>query len=204
MLYFHAERLVFLEVPKTGSSALAAALAPMASVNVARPPHLRHMNAPTFLRKTAPWLQSLGEGELESFAVMREPAERLASWYRYLRRPDDAGKRMDASGLSFAGFVDRVLADDPAFRAVGRQDHFLMGSGERPLVTHLFRFDDSLLLGAFLKARFRREVKLARVNVSPAIEVDITPEIRARIAAARPREAALWQALSQQGYLGPG
>jgi len=49
MLVFSNEKLVFLSVPKTGTTAYEAALAPHAAIVVSNPPELKH--APVFTKE---------------------------------------------------------------------------------------------------------------------------------------------------------
>ncbi len=201
MLYFHAQRLVFLEVPKTGSSAVVSALSDLAAMQISRPPGKRHMNAAAFNGKTRRYIRQLWGADVETFAVMREPVDRLVSWYRFLKRPAPPDGPESTEAISFPDFVEAVLAGDKRFPGIGRQDRFLMGNGSTPKVSYIFQYDRQDLLTTFLHARFRRELEFKRVNVSPGAVVTVADEVRAAVRAARPEEAALWDAVSREGYL---
>jgi len=201
MLYFHAQRLVFLEVPKTGSSAVASALGDLAAMRINRPPNKRHMNAAAFNGKTRRYIRQFWGTEVETFAVMREPVDRLVSWYRYLQRPAQPEGPESTHGVRFAEFVDAVLSADKRFPGIGRQDRFLMGDSSKPRVTHIFQYDRQDILATFLHARFKREVSFERVNVSKAAPVEVADEVRDAVRAARPEEDALWRKLTRDGYL---
>ena len=56
MLVFWKERLVYLATPKTGSTAIEAALEPLASVVIQRPPVLKHTNVRRYWQSFAPFL----------------------------------------------------------------------------------------------------------------------------------------------------
>lgn len=201
MLYFHAQQLVFLEVPKTGSSAIMSALGDLAAMQISRPPNKRHMNAGAFNGKTRRYIRQLWGREVETFAVMREPVDRLVSWYRFLQRPAPPGGPESTEEISFSEFVEAVLAGDKRFPGIGRQDRFLMGEGTTPLVTYIFQYDRQDLLKTFLEARFDPEISFDRVNVSKAAAVKVPDEVRAKVAAARPEEAQLWERVTREGYL---
>ncbi len=201
MLYFHRERLVFLEVPKTGSSAVAHALRGFATIEVHDPPHLRHMNIGTFNARARNHLKTAFPWQVETAAVMREPVDRLVSWYRYLQRPPVPGAPDSTTGMEFADFVAAVLADDPRFEGIGRQDRFLMDDHDRPQVTHVFQYDRQDILAAFLTDRFAMPISFSRVNVSRAAPVEVPDELRDKVTRARPREAALWRQVSARGHL---
>jgi len=201
MLYFHAQRLVFLEVPKTGSSAVASALGDLAAMQIRRPPNKRHMNAGAFNGKTRRYIRQFWGTEVETFAVMREPVDRLVSWYRYLQRPAQPEGPESTHEIGFDEFVAAVLAGDTRFPGIGRQDRFLMGEGTKPMVTHIFQYDRQDILGTFLYARFNREVAFERVNVSKGAPVEVSEALRATVRDARPEEAGLWDRLARDGYL---
>jgi hypothetical protein len=201
VLYFHAQKLVFLEVPKTGSSAVVSALGDLAAMQISRPPGKRHMNAGLFNGKPRAFIRQVWGSEVETFAVMREPVDRLVSWYRYLQRPAQPEGPESTHEVSFADFVSAALSGDPRFPGIGRQDRFLMGEGKRPLVTHIFQYDRQDLLATFLEARFNRAVAFERVNVSTGGAVEVPDEVRDAVRAARPDEARLWDKLARDGYL---
>lgn len=201
MLYFHRDRLVFLEVPKTGSSAVAQALRGLATIEVSDPPRLRHMNIGTFNARARSHLKSAFPWQVETAAVMREPVDRLVSWYRYLQRPPVPGAPDSTTGMAFADFVDAVLAGDERFEGIGRQDRFLMADNDTPQVTHIFQYDRQDILAAFLTERLAMPISFARINVSRAAPVEVPDDLRDKVAAARPREAALWRQVSARGHL---
>lgn len=201
MLYFHTQQLVFLEVPKTGSSAVMAALGDLASMQISRPPAKRHMNVSVFNGRTRRFIRQFWGAEVETFAVMREPVDRLVSWYRFLQRPAPEGDPESTENISFPDFVEAVLADDARFPGIGRQDRFLMGAGTMPLVNFIFQYDRQYLLKTFLEARFEREINFELVNVSKAGAVEVPRAVRDMVRAARPDEARLWEELTREGYL---
>lgn len=200
MLYFHQQRLAFLEVPKTGSSAVVAALRDDASMAIRRPPAMRHMNVAAFNARARDFIENSWDGPVETFAVMREPVDRLVSWYRFLQRVPLPGAPESTLGLTFEDFVAAVLAGEDRFAGIGRQDRFLMRDGKVQLVTHLFAYDRQDVLLEFLSRRFNREIAFERVNVSTSQPVEVSPATRDAIRRGRPREWALWSAVAAAGY----
>lgn len=201
MLYFHQQRLAYLEIPKTGSSAVVAALRDLAAMEVSRPPHQRHMNASKFNGKFRPFIKATWGREVESFAVMREPVDRLVSWYRYLKGRQGKGGPPPTDDMSFADFAEAVLTGDDRYKSTGQQDFFLMGGGDVPQVNYIFQYDRPDVLGDFLDLHFGEGIRFDRVNVSKSAPVEVPDEIRARVSEVRSREAALWQAVRKEGVL---
>lgn len=201
MLYFHQQGLVFLEVPKTGSSAVVEALVDNASMAIRRPPAMRHMNAGWFRNRARPFIEKNWGAAPETFAIMREPVDRLVSWYRYLQRDEAPGGPSSTVGVPFEHFITSVIGNAGPFKWIGRQDRFLMGNGKELMVNHLFRYDRPQVLSAFLAERFKREISLGRVNVSEAEPVEVPDALRTAILKARPREARLWKQLAREDYV---
>ena len=105
MLVFSKQKLVFLSVPKTGTTAFQAALGPLASIVITDPPELKHAPVFRYNRFFRPALEKfVGEG-LDVMAVMREPISWLGSWYRYRQRPFLDGHANSTAGVSFDDFV---------------------------------------------------------------------------------------------------
>ena len=76
MLVFAQARLVLLSVPKTGSTALEAALERDADLVLRNPPHLKHMNLRGWQNRLAPLFDGKA-AEFRTIAVIRDPVDRL-------------------------------------------------------------------------------------------------------------------------------
>ena len=166
MLVFWEQRLAFLATPKTGSTAIAAALESLAAVSIQRPPLLKHTTVHRYRRFIGPFLEAASKDTFTVVALMREPVDWLGSWYRFRQRDEtDAGK--STKGVSFDEFV-RAWCQDPRpdFADVGSQGKFLrprQGVG----VDRLFRYEDIGTFVHFLEERLGCEIILPRLNVSP-------------------------------------
>lgn len=195
MLIFWEERLVILATPKTGSSALSAALAPFASIEVRDPPGLRHTGAEGFHRHIAPFLASRGGTGFETFAIMREPIDWLGSWYRYRARPEVDGLPVSTARLSFDAFL-RAWCETPRpeVARVGDQASFLAPKGG-PRVDRIYRYEDLAAAIAFLEARLERPIALPRSNVSPRRRMDVAPQTLALVQERGRASFALYAAL---------
>lgn len=198
MLIFWKQRLVVLSVPKTGTTALEEAVADMAHVAVLRPPELKHTPAYRFERFIRPWLTNSANGaRFEAVAVMREPIDWLASWYRFRSREDLIGTPRSARNLSFADFARAYMTNPrPEVADVGQQAKFLSGTDGRALgVDRVFRYEAMPEFLAFLETRLGRRIALARANPSPPTPTDLPDALRAELAAYLAEDYALWRSL---------
>lgn len=181
MLVFYKERLAFLSVPKTGTTAYETALRDRADIVISDPPELKHAPVYRYNRFFRPMFEKVCKAEMETLAVMREPISWLGSWYRYRRRPFMEGKPNATHGISFDEFVDAYLkGDKPGFANVGSQAKFLEPRPNGLRVTHLFRYEAPEKLTRFLEARLGMRIDTARENVSPAMELELSPKTEAR------------------------
>ena len=143
MLVFWNQGLVFLSVPKTGTTAWEEALAPHASIAVLDPPDLKHAPLYRYNRFFRPMFEKVGAGSrMETIAVVREPVSWLGSWYRFRRRPFMAG------------------------------------------------------LLAFLEGRLDMRIELPRRNVSPEMDLVLSPDVERWLRRKCSDEFALWEAIT--------
>ena len=178
MLMFWEQRLAFLATPKTGSTAIAAALDSLAAVSIQRPPLLKHTTVHRYRRFIGPYLEAASKDTFTLVALMREPKDWLGSWYRFRQREEtDAGK--STRGMSFDDFVRAWCQEERQdFADVGSQGKFLrprQGQG----VDRLFRYEEIDSFVQFLEDRLDCEIILPRLNVSPAGATDLSAETEA-------------------------
>ncbi len=200
MLVFWKERLVFLSVPKTGTTAWEAALAPRAAMSIQDPPELKHAPVYRYNRFIRPMLEKFGATDMETLAVMRDPVDWLGSWYRYRRRAFMAGQRNSTENVSFDQFLTAWMDDHPPpFANVGSQARFLEQRPNGTGVTHLFRYEDQAGLRAFLQDRLGESIETGRANVSPAMALDVSPAVMTRLHEKAAADFALWNAIAVRG-----
>lgn len=196
MLVFLKENLVFLSVPKTGTTAYMEALAPHADMVVANPPELKHSPVFRYNRWFRPMFAKICNAEPELLAVVREPVSWLGSWYKYRQRPFLDGKPTSTKGLSFDEFVrDYCRGAQPAHANVGSQAKFLEPQANGCKVTHLFRYDQLEKLDAFLTGRLGVQIDTRRSNVSPTLDVQLSPEVEQMFRRKKPEEFALYDGI---------
>jgi hypothetical protein len=195
MLVFWEERLAFLATPKTGSTAIAAALESLSSVSIQRPPVLKHTTVHRYRRFFGPYLEAASKAEWTVVALMREPRDWLSSWYRFRQREETPAAKSTRE-MSFDEFVRAWCQDPrPEFADVGSQERFLrprQGQG----VDRLFRYEEIDVFVHFLEERLGCEIILPRLNVSPAGLTELSPETEALLRVAAADDFSLYETLS--------
>jgi sulfotransferase famil protein len=183
MMIFWKEKLAFIAVPKTGSTAIEAALSPLASASFMRPPKIKHMTHKRFNRFLRPWLAMEGIDDIKTFAVMREPVSWLGSWYRYRARDALKGHANSTAGISFDQFVEAYLMTEnrPAFATFGSQAQQLSRKQNEIGIDHLFRYEELENLLIFIENRFANNITLEQFNVSPKIDISLSGSIHQRL-----------------------
>ncbi len=198
MLVFFKERLAFLSVPKTGTTAYQTALAPRADLVITDPPLLKHAPVYRYNRFIRPMFLNVCDAEMELMAVMRHPVSWLSSWYRYRQRPFMKDRPNNTHGISFDEFVLAYMKGKrPGFAEVGSQLKFLEKQPNGTGITHLFAYEDQGRLQLFLEDRLDVKLDLARENVSPNIQVELSPDVEERFRRKFAEEFALYDSISQ-------
>lgn len=195
MLVFWEQRLAFLATPKTGSTAIAAALESLAAVSIQRPPLLKHTTVHRYRRFIGPFLEAASKDDFTLVALMREPKDWLGSWYRFRQREETEAGR-STRGMSFDDFV-RAWCQDPRpdFADVGSQGKFLrprQGQG----VDRLFRYEEIGSFVHFLEERLGCEIILPRLNVSPPGATELSAETEALLRATAAEDFGLYATLT--------
>jgi hypothetical protein len=174
MLVFWEQRLAFLATPKTGSTAIEAALESLSAVVVQRPPVLKHTSVQRYHRFIGPYLEVASGHSFSVAAMMREPLDWLGSWYRYRQRDDVSDPQKSTKNISFDEFILAYCQDEkPEFADVGSQSRFLSPKKGRG-VDHLFRYSEIDDFVLFLEERLNCEIILPRLNVSPEASLELS------------------------------
>ena len=196
MLIFFKERLAFLSLPKTGTTAYETALAPRADMVISEPPMLKHAPVYRYNRFVRPMFLKVCDVELELMCVMREPISWLGSWYRYRRRPFMKGKPNATFDVSFDEFVLAYMkGDKPGFADVGSQLNFMAPQPNGTKITHYFRYEDQARLQNFLQDRLDVLLDLRRENVSPQMDLSLSPDVASRFRRKFSEEFALYDSI---------
>jgi hypothetical protein len=195
MLVFWEQRLAFLATPKTGSTAIAAALESLAAVSIQRPPLLKHTTVHRYRRFIGPYLEAASKDSFTLVALMRDPTDWLGSWYRFRQR-EETEPRKSTRDMSFDEFVRAWCRDPrPEFADVGSQGKFLrprQGVG----VDRLFRYEAIGTFVQFLEDRLGCEIILPRLNVSPEGATELSPATAALLRETAAEDFALYATLT--------
>ncbi|CUH41592.1 sulfotransferase family 2 domain-containing protein [Ruegeria atlantica] len=177
MLVFYKERLAFLAVPKTGSTAYHTALSARADFVVTGPPELKHAPVRRYDRFFQNIFRKMYDAEMEIMAVVREPIDWLGSWYKYRSRDDRIGHPHSTRDLSFDDFVQGYMQNPrPEFADVGSQSQFFRTRNNGFGATHVFKYENQDKILSFLQDRLNMEITLQRENVSPKRDLFLSPE----------------------------
>ncbi len=196
MLVFWDQQLAFLATPKTGSTAIAAALESLAAVSVQRPPVLKHTTVQRFHRFLGPYFEVASGKPFDVVALMREPRDWLGSWYRYRQRDDMTDARRSTAGISFDTFVRGWCTDTPPdYASVGTQSRFLQPKNGKG-VTRLFRYEDITSFVTFLEDRLDCEIILPQLNVSPKAAMDLSDKTEALLQSFAAKDFEIYQSLT--------
>ena len=140
----------------------------------------------------------LGEG----VAVIRDPVERLGSWYRYRTRLDPSRNQRSTREISFEDFIEALLqGGEKVAESTGSQHSFLTDTAGEIGTTHLLAYDAFEQVVAFLEDRLDTPLTIERKNASPEMHLDASLELIGRLREARADEFALYDRVAENGYL---
>jgi len=196
MLVFWHQKLTMLATPKTGTTAIEAALESLAHVSIQRPPQLKHISVRKYHRFIGPWLENAAGGPFTVIATMREPRDWLGSWFRYRQREEMGKEDRSTAGISFDQFVREYCSDTPpAHAAVGAQTQFLAPKADRGL-DRIFRYERMDLLIDYLEDRLNCAITLPRLNVSPKAALDLEPATETLLRRVAARDFEVYESLT--------
>lgn len=188
MLVFYKERLAFLSVPKTGSTAYHTALRDRADLVITHPPELKHAPVRRYDRFIQNMYRKMYDTEMEIMAVVREPIDWLGSWYRFRSRDDRVGHAHSTRDLSFDAFVQAYMqSPQPEFAEIGSQSQFFRTRNNGVGASHVFKYEHQDKIVSFLQEKLDFRFNLERENVSPAMDLTLSSETERKF---RKRHAA--------------
>lgn len=193
MIVFWQENLVLLAVPKTGTSAIAQKLAPIADMSIQNPPELKHAPVYRYNRFLRPMFKMAGKEDMTLAAVIRNPIDWLGSWYRYRQRPFLDGHPNSTKEITFDEFVQAYMkGQPPQFARVGSQAKFLARQENGVGVNALFPYEQLSKYISFIEDRLEIKTDLERVNTSPDKSLTLSPETEAKLRRKFEEDFELW------------
>ena len=178
-------RFVLLSLPKSASTAMDTALKRHSSIWFKRHAKLKHLNYRDFTRLIVPLLtySGLERHECEVVCIMRDPAQWLSSWYRYLRRPsleksDHKHHKRHLGDMTFEQFLERRLAPDRE-ELQSNQLKFLLDRRGNVGVDRLFRLEDGNWKEYF-RQKIGQPLDFPHKNVTSGTEIEV-PDLRSRL-----------------------
>lgn len=140
MLLSVKRRFLFIANLKTGSTTVERLLGPFAEIALPDSAFGKHMSLGEALDHFAFLFERAPFEDFRSFAVIRQPAERLFSLYRSHRGPFFEGTPLSTDDMSFEEFLERWLPAHPA-QAVA-QSTLVKAPSHGAAVRDLIRFED--------------------------------------------------------------
>jgi Sulfotransferase family len=172
---------VFLSMPKAGSTVLQRHFARHAELLFRQPPGMKHMSAVTFEATMAPWLARYGHPResYETLCLVRHPIDRAVSWWKYRSRPEMARTHNSTADLTFAEFAERLIAGEVT---LGTSANFVTDLEGRVIVDRIYRYEHLAAATTWMAERLGiAPPALEETNVSPARQVDLDADVRARL-----------------------
>lgn len=198
MLIFLRHKLAFLATPKTGTTAVEMALRPQAEIVFGK--NRKHVTAVRYARKVAPFLEDTFGVRPDAVAIMRNPTDQIASWFRYRNADRLVGSDLSTRDITFDAYVREVICDDPPPRAqIGSQYNFLTDGNGTVMAEHVFAYESQPDFRQFMADRLDKDVTFKPKNVSPRGETDLSGETLALLRAERAAEFDLYDRIKAVG-----
>ena len=176
MLISTSKDLVFIEVTKTGSTAIQAAMAPYCEIELGTK-GFKHLTYSDYERYFLPLMVRRKDRPVETFCIVRDPFDWVQSWYKFRSRPALLGDKNSCAHVSYTEFVEAMISEaPPPFANMKRQYEYVSGADGKIGVDHIFRYGDSAGIEDFLSHKMGRRIKFKRRNVSPQKKLERLPQ----------------------------
>jgi hypothetical protein len=183
LIYLPSANLVYVAVPKTGGTSTAHALRAFAD-----PGSVYDTNDVAAMHRPASYAKRMFPGA-DVVCVMREPIGWMFSKYRYL---SGAAFPWDSvyttRHQSFSRFVIRYLrGEKPWPEPFKTQAEYASGAHM------IFQYEQMHRFTGFLSLRLGSKIQMPRLNVSPAKDFDLSPDILGQVKEALFADCSLWR-----------
>ena len=160
-------------MPKTGTTSIERALGKDASIKLSGTGDngLKHINSRKFNKWNRTLRKEFPNQKFVSCCVIREPLDRLKSWYRYKSRDELKNKKRYVGNLTFEKYLntlcDKIEKKSTRY-SLNTLSRFLIFR-EKINVDRIFPYEKIEEFTDFLSLKLNKEIKLPRKNVSPQI-----------------------------------
>ncbi|WP_284486471.1 hypothetical protein [Sedimentitalea xiamensis] len=158
--------------PKSGTTALEAALRNHAQFQVGGTPRWKHLNYCEFKEIFGDYFERQG---CEIFGVMRDPIDTMISWYRFRARDEllETRPQMSTKDRTFDEFVTGWSEKKgPAFSHYRRPSEFYRAADGSVAPITYYRYESLPALVDVLSEKIGKTLKLPVKNQSPPMEIE--------------------------------
>ena len=203
MLVFWQQSLVYMAIPKTGTTALEETFSSQADLVLRNPPEVKHAHAYRFRTFLKPFLDRAGPPKAwQIVTVVRDPMDWLSSWWRYQSAEHHRDHPRSCIGVPYADWIEEVLSNAPPLRAqVGSQTFFVADRGKM-ITDRIFAYEHLDDCASWLAAVVGGTARLPRRNVSPRERVALSDELQQRVSAHFAEDMRLHSAALASGARG--
>ncbi|MEX0301546.1 MAG: sulfotransferase family 2 domain-containing protein [Leisingera sp.] len=176
MIILPNKGLAFISITKCASTTIESAFKRYKGIFIGGTPGLKHTKYRQIEQFILPFLEAKKVQRPHFFAVTREPADRLMSWYKFRQRDDLANARSShrfkknfVENMSFEEFAEGALARKEHPFKVETQHSFVVNSQNKVMVDTLVRIEylDAFLPDFLRGFKIKPPQKMARRNISP-------------------------------------
>ncbi|MEO9874089.1 MAG: hypothetical protein ABJM26_05415 [Anderseniella sp.] len=174
-------KYVMFDVPKSASTSINLALQHASECTLDGNGGVKHMTVADYEEYLEPFLKKrsgMDIGTLERIAVVREPFDMLASYYKYRRRPGvENASHVDHSrntcGVSFSAFLEDICKKEGKRYVVTRPSSFILDPSKKVGIDLLFSFERLDALAKYLTSKTGQEIEIPRRNVSAQLDIGL-------------------------------
>lgn len=171
-------KYVMFDVPKSASTSINLALQHVSECTLDGNGGVKHMTVADYEEYLEPFLRKRTDMDistLERIAVVREPLDMLASYYKYLRRPGvENASNVDHSrntcGVSFSAFLEDICQKEDERYVVTRPSRFILDPSKKVGIDLLFSFERLDALAKYLTCKTGQEIEIPKRNVSAQLD----------------------------------
>lgn len=172
-------KYMMFDVPKSASTSINFALQHVSECILDGNGGVKHMTVADYEEYLEPFLKKrsgMDISTLERIAVVREPFDMLASYYKYRRRPGvESASHVDHSrntcGVSFSAFLEGVCEKEGKRYAVTRPSSFILDPSKKVGIDLLFSFERLDALAKYLTSKTGQKIEIPRRNVSAQLDI---------------------------------